>query len=326
MMRPALVLEARVLYLRAFATPDQATRVIDVLGSVPDVRHVMRQATADGREEVITADLDAAAVDPALEALLDAGLAATDVMVERTNPIGPAEQRGGRWLEHRGDAMVWAEVVEGARENARLPARYLVLMFVAGMLAGFAVLLQNSVLIVGAMAVSPDLLPVTAICVGIVGRRIRLVGRSIGTLVLGMSVAIVTACLLTLVLDSTGYLTAKLPAGSVLILSPKEDLILPTIVIAFVAGIAGMIATETRASAAVGVAISVTTIPSAAYAGVALAVGTVNETLFGLAFLTINIASLVLGGTLALVVQRRLRRARPSERRLAPTPDAGSPE
>src|SRR5204862_2563694 len=89
----ALVLEARVLYLRAFATPDQATRVIDVLGSIPDLRHVMRQATADGREEVITADLDAAAVDPALEALLDAGLAATDVMVERTNPIGPAEQR-----------------------------------------------------------------------------------------------------------------------------------------------------------------------------------------------------------------------------------------
>jgi uncharacterized hydrophobic protein (TIGR00271 family) len=326
MMRPALVLEARVLYLRAFATPDQATRVIDLLASIPDVHHVVRQATADGREEMITADLDASAVDPALEALLDAGLAATDVMVERTNPIGPAEQHSGRWLEHRGDAMVWAEVVEGARENARLPARYLVLMFVAGVLAGFAVLLQNSVLIVGAMAVSPDLLPVTAICVGIVGRRIRLVGRSVGTLVLGMSVAIVTACLLTLVLDGTGYLEAKPPTGSVLVLTPKEDLLLPTIVIAFVAGIAGMIATETRASAAVGVAISVTTIPSAAYAGVALAVGTVNETLFGLGFLGINIASLVLGGTFALVVQRRSRRAGPSPARPASPSDARSRE
>jgi uncharacterized hydrophobic protein (TIGR00271 family) len=315
-----------VLYLRAFATPDQAARVIEVLDTIPDVRHVMRQPTADGREEMITADLDAAAVDPALEALLDAGLAASGVMVERTNPIGPAEQRGGRWLAHRGDAMVWAEVVEGARENARLPARYLVLMSVAGVLAGFAVLLQNSVLMVGAMAVSPDLLPVTAICVGIVGRRIRLVGRSIGTLVLGMSMAIVTACLLTLVLDGTGYLTAKLPDGSALILTPREDLLLPTIVIAFVAGIAGMIATETRASAAVGVAISVTTIPSAAYAGVALAVGTADETLFGLGFLAINIASLILGGTLALVVQRRLRRAPPSQARPAPTPDATSPE
>jgi uncharacterized hydrophobic protein (TIGR00271 family) len=326
MMRPLLVMEARVLYLRAFATPQQATRAVEVLGAIPDVRHVMRYTTADGREEMITADLDAAAVDPALEALIDAGLAATDVMVERTNPIGPTEQRGGRWLAHRGDAMVWAEVVEGARENARVPARYLVLMFVAGVLAGFAVLLQNSVLIVGAMAVSPDLLPVTAICVGIVGRRIRLVGRSIGTLVLGMSVAIATACLLTLVLDGTGYLTAKLPDGSVLILTPKEDLLLPTIVIAFVAGIAGMIATETRASAAVGVAISVTTIPSAAYAGVALAVGTVNETLFGLGFLGINIASLVLGGTLALVVQRRLQRTYLPHARPTSRPDAGAPE
>jgi len=297
-----------VLSLRAFTTPDRASEAVRVLSRMPDVRHVMHLRTADGREEMVTAELEAVAVDPALDALLAIGLSADDLMVERANPIGPVEQRRGGWLTHRGDAMVWAEVVEGARENARLPARYLVFMFVAGILAGFALLLQNSVLIVGAMAVSPDLLPVTAACVGIVGRRLRLVGRSIGTLALGMTVAILTACALTLILDRTGYLTAKLPVGSDLILTPKDDLLLPTIVIAFVAGIAGMIATETRASAAVGVAISVTTIPSAAYAGVALAIGTHQETLVGLGFLAINIACLVLGGTLALLVQRWLHR------------------
>jgi uncharacterized hydrophobic protein (TIGR00271 family) len=313
-----------VLYLRAFATPEQATRVIRVLDTIPDVRHVMRHASADGREEMITADLDAAAVDPALEALLGAGLAAADVMVERTNPIGPAEQRGGHWLEHREDAMVWAEVVEGARENARLPARYLVFMFVAGILAGFAVLLHNTTLIVGAMAVSPDLLPVTAACVGIVGRRPRLVGTAVGTLTLGLSIAILTACALTLVLDGIGYLVAKLPVGSDLLLTPSQQLLLPTIVIAFVAGIAGMLATETRASAAVGVAISVTTIPAAGYTGVALAVGTGHEALVGVGILTANITSLLIGGTVALVVQRWFRsRSARAARAVSSPPDGG---
>jgi uncharacterized membrane protein len=60
-------------------------------------------------------------------------------------------------------------------------------------LAAFAVVLRNSVLIVGARAVSPDLLPVTAACVGIVGRRTRLAGRAVGTLALGLTVATATA-------------------------------------------------------------------------------------------------------------------------------------
>jgi hypothetical protein len=220
-----------VLYLRAFATPERATRVIQVLDTIPDVRHLMRHPTADGREEMITADLDASAVDPALEALLDAGLAATDVMVERTNPIGPAEQRGERWLAHREDAMVWAEVVEGARENARLPARYA----------------QGG----------PD----PADDRDRVRRRHRRHDRD---------------------------RDASQRSGGRRHLRDDD--------------------------------------PLGRLRGRVLAVGTATETLFGLGFLAINIASLVLGGTLALVVQRRLRRSPPSQIRPAPTPDAGSPE
>jgi len=50
-----------------------------------------------------------------------------------------------------------------------------------------------------------------------------------------------------------------------------------TIVVALFAGVAGMLAIETRASARVGVAISVTTIPAAAYFGVALGLGQARE-------------------------------------------------
>ena len=69
-----------------------------------------------------------------------------------------------------------------------------------------------------------------------------------------------------------------------------------------------MIATETKASAAVGVAISVTTIPAAVYTGVAIVAGKHGEPIAGLQMLGVNVLMLLVGGTLALVVQRLLRR------------------
>ena len=72
------------------------------------------------------------------------------------------------------------------------------------------------------------------------------------------------------------------------------------------AGVAGMLAVETRASSAVGVAISVTTIPAAAYLGVAAGVGEEDKAWGALAVLGTNVGVLLVAGTLTLIVQRRL--------------------
>jgi uncharacterized membrane protein YjjP (DUF1212 family) len=77
-----------------------------------------------------------------------------------------------------------------------------------------------------------------------------------------------------------------------------------TFIIAFVAGIACMLAFETRASAAVGVAISVTTIPAAAYAGVTLALAQSQAAEGALRVLAVNVVMLLAGGTLTLAIQR----------------------
>ncbi len=62
------------------------------------------------------------------------------------------------------------EVLGEARRQARPLARYFILMAVAGVVAGLGVIKGNAILIVGAMAVSPDLLPLCSVCVGLVGR------------------------------------------------------------------------------------------------------------------------------------------------------------
>ena len=83
--------------------------------------------------------------------------------------------------------LVWADVLSAAWHHARPIGRYFALMLIAGVIASYGVTEQNAILIVGAMAVSPDLLPITAIGVGVVGRSPRLVGEAFVTLVLGLA-------------------------------------------------------------------------------------------------------------------------------------------
>jgi uncharacterized membrane protein YphA (DoxX/SURF4 family) len=79
-----------------------------------------------------------------------------------------------------------------------------------------------------------------------------------------------------------------------------------TVLIALAAGIAAMLSFETRASAVVGVAISVTTIPASAYWGVALGNGDADGAGGALLVLAVNVVLLVVSGTGTLLIQRSL--------------------
>src|SRR5262249_59063900 len=79
-----------------------------------------------------------------------------------------------------------------------------------------------------------------------------------------------------------------------------------TICIAFAAGVAGILALETRASAAIGVAISVTTIPAVAFLGVGLGIGHGTKAVSALWVLLANFALMVAGRSTALAIQRTI--------------------
>jgi hypothetical protein len=78
--------------------------------------------------------------------------------------------------------------------------------------------------------------------------------------------------------------------------------------VAAVAGVAAMLSFETRASFAVGVAISVTTIPAAAYVGVAAGIGAWHGAAGALAVLGVNLAVLLMAGTTTLGLQTLIKR------------------
>jgi len=183
------------------------------------------------------------------------------------------------------------------------------MMSVAAVIAALGVITVNSILIVGAMAVSPDLLPISAACVGIVGGRPRLATRAAGTLLLGIGLTWAVSAALAWGLGAVDILSSDFQVSTEG-LHGLAHVDYSTVLVALAAGVAAMLAFETRAAAAVGVGISVTTIPASALFGVALGLGDADAFGGAAAVLAVNVSLLLLSGSLTLAVQRRLASSR----------------
>jgi uncharacterized hydrophobic protein (TIGR00271 family) len=295
-----------MLHLRVFGPAPMMERVAESVSALVGADHVTRADAGDGAgQALVTADVDPDAADAALHVLTSLGVPTEDVWLLRLEGLQPGRRR----RRHEGGAVVWADLLGQAGEHARPVGRFLMLMAIAGIIAAYGVIYSNGILIVGAMAVSPDFLPIAATCIGLVARRRRLVARAFWTLTAGLGTAGVVAGALTAFLDLVDLLPSSFHVGENA-LQGLTTVNSSTVAVAFVAGIAGLLALETRAAAAVGVAISVTTIPASAYLGVAAAVGEVGKASGALAVLGINVAMLLVGGSLTLATQQALTRRR----------------
>jgi uncharacterized hydrophobic protein (TIGR00271 family) len=290
-----------MLELRVYVPSVQAAAVGDLVAGAPGISHV--RLFEGAAESLLTAELESRHGDDVIERLTGAGVPADAIRLIRETVIPVSLARPATGAD---TSLIWADLIAEARTTSRPAVRYLVLMAVAGVIAAFGVLQASGILIVGAMAVSPDLLPVAGICVGLVARRPRLFARSLGTLAIGLLTSGVVAFLLTAFLEGIGWLGSTEPSGTFLGTLISVDL--SSVIIAAAAGIAAMLSFETRAQSAVGVAISVTTIPAVSYFGVALAVGHVSGAGAALAVLGVNVVFLVCGGAFTLAVQRLARR------------------
>jgi uncharacterized hydrophobic protein (TIGR00271 family) len=293
-----------VLRLRSSVGAERAERFGDLLRELEGVRRVVEQPDlkSAGRATVFEADVEPAAADRLVDAMSELDIGLEDYVLTRVEVVAPLHRHVG---DSGIEGFAWVEVIGQARANSRPLARYLALISVAAVIAALGVITSSSILIVGAMAVSPDLLPICATCVGLVSRRRSLTRRSFVTLTLGLALVVVVALVLSAALKAAGLL----PDGFTVEHSSLSNLAktdYSTVLIALAAGIAAMLSFETRASSAVGVAISVTTIPASAYAGVALGAGGAEQALGALVVLAVNVSLLILSGSLTLALQRWL--------------------
>jgi uncharacterized hydrophobic protein (TIGR00271 family) len=202
------------------------------------------------------------------------------------------------------DSIVWDAVENRVRRESAMSFAYLAFLTLAVLLAGAGRLLDQPILIVGAMVVGPEFSPVAAICVGLARPRMSIVPLGLRTLVGGYLLAIGAAVPFWWVTHVLGYAdkldVARGPLTS-FIVEPNGW----SFVVALLAGIAGTLAlTTAKSGALVGVFISVTTVPAAGTVALCVGTGVWHEVLPAFFQLVVNLVGMILAGTLALLAQR----------------------
>ncbi|MFI5889624.1 DUF389 domain-containing protein [Actinoplanes sp. NPDC051513] len=299
-----------MLHLRIISPADRTTRVERLLADDVAVTHVVvfPGVARDPAGDLITCDVAREGASTLLEQLRDLDLERDgSIMLDTVDvSLSRAADRAERRAPGFGvDAVVWEQIEQATGEESRLSAAFLVFMAVATVIAGIGVLLDQPILIVGAMVVGPEFGPLAALCVGLVRRRAPLLRRALVTLAVGFPVGMAVTVLTTWLLDAAGLVSRDMLLADRPLTSFIWQPDALSWVIGFLAGVAGMLSlTSAKAGTLVGVLISVTTVPAAANAAVALAYGVTDEAAGSAVQLMVNVAAIVVAGVLTLLVQR----------------------
>lgn len=279
---------------------DVVTQALEETGGVHRIVALNPERTGTG--VVLAADVMPSVADRVMQLIREWEVSDADYLLTRQEVVAPNPPHGSL---SGGEEFAWIEVMGEARTHSRPLGRYLALMSVAGVLGALGVITDNPILVVGAMAVSPDILPICAACVGLVAGRVRLAWRATVTLLLGIVLTWAVAAALAWCLQAVGILSSSFQVHDNA-LHGLAHVDYSTVLVALAAGVAAMLSFETRAAAAVGVAISVTTIPASALFGVSLGLGEGGVSWGAAAVLAVNVTLLLLSGTATLAAQRWL--------------------
>jgi uncharacterized hydrophobic protein (TIGR00271 family) len=301
-----------LVHLRLNVPTDLADAVVDLLRhddrSANLTRHVGASLSPVG--DLVECDVARELAGEVIARLKGLGVHDAGGIVVSTPTSTPFT--GARRLERAApgdpdDAVIWDTVIEQCYAASRATVSYYLFFVLAALLAATAVITDSAVLVIGAMVVGPEFGTVAAIATGLVFGRWGLTGKALRLLVSGIGVSVVVVALLSLLADVTGLITADMVTRP----RPQTGFIWHpdrwSFIVALIAGAAGVLAlTTARANAMVGVFISVTTIPAVGNLALALGVWAPSEIRGSAAQLAVNLAGMVLAGSVVLVLQRLL--------------------
>ncbi|KUN76262.1 DUF389 domain-containing protein [Streptomyces griseoruber] len=299
-----------MLHLRLITPPEKTDDVLRLIEKTVGTTHlvVLQGAARNPAGDVVTCDVAREAGDELLTGLQELGLDRTGSIAVENIDLSLSLRADKAEAEAPGegaDAVLWEHLTDATHEESTLSVTYLAFITLATMIAACGVVLDNAVLIVGAMAVGPEFGPLAGISTSIVRRRPRLALRSLNALLVGFAVAMAATVLFSLFMDALDLFSrAQLDADR-----PQTGFVYApdafSFIVAVLAGAAGTLSlTSAKSGALVGVAISVTTVPAAANAAVALSYGDTHQTWGSTEQLLLNLLGIVLAGTLTLAAQR----------------------
>jgi len=321
-----------MIHLRIVAPEDRTHKVLELLSGSPVVVNVIHLpgASLKPKGDVILCDIareDASVILSDLKELdiPRLGSIAIEHIDTAISDAAKAAEKAASGLPS--DAVVWEEVEARTSEQTELSVSFVLFMIAAMQIAAVGIILDQPILIVGAMVVGPEFGPLAAVSVALVNKEASLARRSLLALAVGFPVGIVLALLTTLFFIGVDvfpedFAEAQHPFTEFI---SNPDFL--SFFVAFVAGSAGVLSlTSAKSGALVGVLISVTTIPAASNVGVAAAYGQWGDAKGAAIQLAVNLAGIVASGLLTLYVQRRYYVARRRKHLMDPVrTEAGLP-
>ncbi|WP_327254494.1 DUF389 domain-containing protein [Streptomyces sp. NBC_01244] len=313
-----------MLHLRMIIPSDRTDAVVKIVERTVGTTHlaVLPGAARIPPGDIVLCDVAREAGDELLHELRqlgidkDGSIAVENIDLSLSDRADRAEEEAPG---EAADAVLWEQLSEATHEESTLTITYSAFMIVATMIAACGVVLDNAILIVGAMAVGPEFGPLAGVCTAVVQRAPKLAVRSLIALLVGFAAAMVATTVFTLVMDALGLfhhdMLDKPRPNTSFIWQPD----LFSFVVAVLAGIAGVLSlTSAKSGALVGVAISVTTVPAAANAAVALGYGEFGQMSGSIQQLLLNLFGIMLAGVLTLLCQKLLWRSQRGRWRRTP--------
>jgi uncharacterized hydrophobic protein (TIGR00271 family) len=300
-----------MVHLRIVAPEETAQQALELLCASPAVLNVVHLPGVSRKPvgDVILCDVAREEASVTISDLKELGIAKTgsiavELLDSAISDAFEAAEKAAPGLPS--DAVVWEEVESRTSENTELSISFVLFMVIAMQIAAVGIVLDQLILIVGAMVVGPEFGPLAGISVALVELRGGLARRSLRALAVGFPLGIVAALATTTVFIETDVFPSQFSQAS----HPLTDFIshpdFLTFFVAFIGGVAGVLSlTSAKSGALVGVLISVTTIPAAANIGVAAAYSDWSEAGGAAAQLAINLTAIVGAGMLTLFLQRR---------------------
>ncbi|MEU9252849.1 DUF389 domain-containing protein [Streptomyces sp. NPDC048270] len=301
-----------MLHLRIISPSDRTDAVVAVVEKTVGTTHlvVLRGAARDPEGDLVLCDVAREAGDELIQELREleidrlGAIAVENIDLSLSQRADEAEEEAPG---EAADAVLWEQLTEATHEESTLTITYCAFMILATMIAACGVVLDNAILIVGAMAVGPEFGPLAGVCVGVVQRGPRLALRSLGALLIGFAAAIAATTLFTLGMDAIGQFEPGMldrPRPNTGFIWQPDPF---SFVVSLLAGVAGVLSlTSAKSGALVGVAISVTTVPAAANAAVALGYGEFAQMWGSAEQLLLNLGGIMLAGILTLYGQKAL--------------------
>ncbi|WP_333735635.1 DUF389 domain-containing protein [Streptomyces sp. IBSBF 2806] len=299
-----------MLHLRLITPSDTTESAVRLIEKTVGTTHVvvLPGAARNPAGDVVLCDVAREAGDELLTGLQELGLEKTGSIAVENIDLSLSLRADKAEEEAPGegaDAVLWEHLTDASHEESTLSVTYVAFITLATMIAACGVVLDNAVLIVGAMAVGPEFGPLAGISTSIVQRAPRLALRSLIALLVGFAAAMAVTVGFSLFMDAIGQFSMEQLEAD----RPQTGFVYApdafSFIVALLAGAAGTLSlTSAKSGALVGVAISVTTVPAAANAAVALSYGDTRQTWGSTEQLLLNLLGIVLAGTLTLLAQK----------------------